>query len=230
MRAPLFALAATLAALATPAQADPLQDQVLGGMRAANSADVGFTQTTRVERTGSAAKDYVTRYDPRAPAASRWSLVRVDGRAPTVKETREVLKGTGRAPLPGYARLAKWFGGPATRVAQGPGSVTYRFARLPAGTIKIGSHDASADTIVDAVVNTGGRVPYVERVRMTSSAPFRMMMVAKVDGFVFTSSYGLLPDGRPFPTGNDADMTGSMLGKSGSFKTRTRYTDVRATR
>ena len=230
MRGALLIPAAAIAALAVPAHADPLQDQVLGGMKAANSADIGFTQTTRVDRTGSASKEYVTRYDPRAPAASRWTLVRVDGRAPTDKETREVLKGANRAPLPGYARLAKWFAGPATRVAQGAGSVTYRFARLPAGTIKIGSHDASADTVVDAVVNTGGRVPYVERVRMTSSAPFRMMLVAKVESFVFTSSYAPLPDGRPFPTGNDADMTGSMLGKSGSFKTRTRFADVRATR
>ena len=212
-----------LLAVAGAAQADPLQDQVLAGMRRVDTGDVGFTATTIIERTGASAQEVVTRYDPRAAAGGRWTVVRMNGRAPTAKETKNVLKAANGSPLPAYAQLAKWFGGPATRVAQGSGSVTYRFARLPAGAVKIGSHDASADTVADAVVNTAGKTPFVERVHLTSAKPFRMMLVAKVQRYDFTSSFALLPDGRPFPAGANADMAGSLMGKAGTLKTRTRY-------
>ena len=199
-------------------------------MKRGDTADVAFSQTTRVERTGAAAQEFVTRYDPRLPAGRRWSLLRVDGRAPSAKETSQIVKAANGAPMPSYQRLAAWFGGPATRVAQGAGTVTYRFARLPAGVVRIGKHDASADTVADAVVNTAGRQPFVERVRFASSRPFRMMLVAKVDRYVFGSDYALLPDGRPFPAGTQADMAGALMGKSGSFVTRTRYADAHPVR
>lgn len=219
MRLPL--LAALF--IAAPAAADPLQDQVLAGMKRVDTADVGFTSTTVVERTGAGPQEIVTRYDPRGNVGKRWTLLRMNGRAPTAKETADVLKAANRSPPPAYAKLATWFGAPATRVAQGPGSVTYRFARLPDGALRIGKHDASADTVADAVVNTAGHVPFVERVHFTSAKPFRMMLVAKVTRYDVTSTYALLPDGRPFPGGTAADMAGSLMGKAGTLKTRTRY-------
>lgn len=220
----VLALAAIVAA--APAAADPLQDQLLAAMRRADTGNVAFTSTTTVERTGAAGQEIVTRYDPRAPAGRRWSVVRFNGRVPTAKENAQVLKAANGAPMPSYARLARWFGAPATRVAQAPGGVTYRFARLPAGVVKIGSHDASADTAAEVVVNTRG-TPFVERVHLRSTTPFRMMLVARVTRYDVTSSYALLPDGRPFPTGSDADMAGSMMGKEGTLRTRTRYTAAR---
>lgn len=212
-----------LALVAAPAAADPLQDQVAQRMRATSTANVAFVSTTRIERTGATAREIVTRYDPVAPAGRRWTVLRYDGRAPTAKEAKDVLKAANRGEPPSYARLARWFAAPATRVAQTPGSVTYRFARLPAGALKIGSHDASADTVADAVVDTGGPVPFVSRVRYTSTRGFRMMLVAKVERYVFTATYAPLADGRVFPAGQDADIAGAAMGKSGSFVTRTRY-------
>lgn len=211
--------------VAAPAAADPLQDRVLAGMRATDTTNVAFTQTTRMEQTGSKAKEVVTRYDPRSP--QRWTVLKVDGAAPTPKQAKTFGDMAAKAPLPGYARLARWFAAPATRVAEAPGRVTYRLARLPAGVIKMGSHDASADTVADAVVNTAGPVPYVERVRFTSSTPFRMMLVAKVERYVLSASYAPLADGRVFPTGNDSDISGSMMGKAGSIRSHTRFTDAR---
>ncbi len=209
--------------LAAPAEADPLQDQVLVGMKATNTADVAFTETTRAAQTGSPAKEYVNRYDPRAVPGARWTLVSVDGRAPTPKQTANAAKrGAKRRPL-AYGDLAKWFGGPATVVARTPTTVTYRFARLPTGEIKMGSHDASADTVADAVVNTAGRTPFVERVRLASSTPFRMMLVAKVNSYVLSSTFRPLPDGRVFPGTAQMQMSGSMMGKSGGIESITRY-------
>lgn len=223
-------LAACALTLAAPAMADPLQDRVLAGMRGTDTADVALTATTSIERSGATTQEIVTRYDPRAPTGRRWTVARFAGRAPTPKENTQVLKAANGTPMPAYARLARWFGAPATRVAQRPGAVTYRFARLPDGALKIGSHDASADTVADVVVNTGGPAPFVERVRFSSARAFRMMMVARVERYAFTSSYALLPDGRAFPTGTDAEIAGSMMGKAGVFRTRTRYTDLRPTR
>ena len=213
----------TTVLVAASAAADPLQDQVLAGMRRTDTANVALTATTRIERTGALAREIVTRYDPRGPAGKKWSVLRYDGRAPTAKEAADVAKAANGGPLPAYARLAKWFGAPATRIAERPGSVTYRFARLPAGALKIGNHDASADTIAEAVVDTGGPMPFVRHIRLTSTKGFRMMLVAKVERYTFSSSYALLPDGRPIPTGQDVDLVGAMMGKGGNLSSRTRY-------
>lgn len=216
------ALLVALAAAVLPgvAAADPLQDQLLARMRASRTDDVAFTMTTRAEQTGSAARQFVQRYDGRGG----WTLQSVDGHPPTDKDRKNLAK---RAPSPPrYAKLADWFGGPATRVAATPTQVTYRFTRLPAGTVKLGSHDASADTVADAVVDLSHGQPYVSRIRFTSTAPFRMMLVAKVERFTVTGSYAPLADGRIFSTGNDSEFVGSMLGKAGTLSTRTRYTDM----
>lgn len=222
----LAAAAALL--LPVPAAADPLQDRVLAGMKATDTGDVGFVQTTRIERTGSAAKEIVSRYAPAGSA--RWTVLRVDGRAPTAKESADFVKVAARTPGPNYARMARWFGARATRVAEEPGRVTYRFAALPKGVVMMGKHDASAHTAAEAVVNTTGPQPYVERVRFASSQPFRMMLVARVERYAVTAGYAPLGDGRVFSTGTDSDIAGSLMGKSGNLRTRTRYSEVRATR
>ena len=49
------ALAAAGLAWTDEARADALQDQVLAAMRRTNTADVAFTATTRIARTGAAA-------------------------------------------------------------------------------------------------------------------------------------------------------------------------------
>ena len=218
-------LLAPIATLLFPigAMADPLQDQLLARIRATDTSAVALVATTRIERTGAAAQVIVTRYDPHAAAGQRWSIVQVDGRPATAKEAKAILKAANGAPVPGYNRMARWFGAPATRVGERPGSVTYRWARLPAGVVKIGSHDASGDTQAEALVDTSGPVPFVRQVRFTSTTGFRMMLVAKVERYVFTSGYALLPDGRAFPAGQDAEIAGAMMGKAGNLVTRTRY-------
>ena len=213
-----------LLGLAAPASADPLQDRVLAGIRATRTADVAFTMTTRAERTGAATRTIVARFDPR----TAWTLANVDGRAPTEKERRDAAKDKRRPPS--YAKLADWFGSPAARIGQTPTSVTYRFSQLPAGSIKIGDKDVSAGAVAEAEVDLAHGAPHVARVRITSSRGFRMMLVAKVDRMSIANSYALMPDGRPFPTATEVDMAGSLFGKAGTVKTRTRYTDVRGTR
>lgn len=196
---------------------DELQSKVLSAISASRTDAFGFQRTMVIEKTGSARKVMVERYDPRRPLAGRWSLVSVDGRAPSAKELEQSRKAK-RGPVPSYAELAKWFGATATRADTAPGHVIYRFGRLPAGALKIGSHDASADTQAEAFVNVKGNAPFVERVRFTSSKGFRMMMVASVKSMDVTSRYALLPTGAVVPEASTVTMTGSLLGKSGQIK------------
>ncbi len=211
------------------ARADALQQQVLAAAKGVKPDDFAFSQTVRFERTGAPAKQFVQRYDPRRGAAA-WALVKVDDRAPTDKEIRDSAKMSARGRVPSYAQIADWFGAPATRIATTPTTVTYRFVNLPKGAIKMGPFDASANTSVEAVVNTAGRVPFVERARFTSNKAFRMMMVVKVDSFVVHATNRLLPDGRPVSETTTTEFAGSFMGKTQVLKTRTLYSDVQAVR
>jgi hypothetical protein len=212
------------ALLPAAAHADALQDRIVAEARAVPDA-YAFRRTAAVDRTGAARRTVVESYDPRRPAAARWQLLSIDGRPPTAKEAAQAAKAKRDRP-PSYSEIARWFGTPATRVASGPGTATYRFARLPAGIVKIGSHDASPETAVEATVNTGGPTPYVERIRFTSTAPFRMALVASVRSFTVQSRYRPGPDGRPVPLAQVSDMAGSLMGKSGQLRTEVAYTDV----
>lgn len=212
---------------ACPAGADALQDQVLAGMRATRTQDLSFTLAIRAEQTGSTPHQSVLRYDPRG-ANGGWTIQSINGAPPTAKQRQQAARQ--RPPVPDYGKLATWFGHTATRTATAPGSVAYHFAALPAGTIKLGSHDASADTVADVVVDTTRAQPYVSRVRFVSTKAFRMMLVARVERFVVTSGYAPIEDGRIFSTGNDSEFAGSLLGKAGAITTRMRVSDVRPAR
>lgn len=207
------------------AQADALQQQVLAAAKQVGPSDFAFTQTVVAEQTGKPARTFVSRYDPRR-GANAWQLIKVDGRAPTPKEIADSAKMASRNRTPSYSRITEWFGAPATRVAATPSTVTYRFTTLPKGSIKGGGVDMSPYTQAEAVVNTSGKTPFVERARFFSTAPFRMMLVAKVERFVVLSLHRLLPDGRPVPEGVMSDFAGSLMGKAAAFKTRTTYSDV----
>jgi len=125
---------------------------------------------------------------------------------------------------------AKWIGAPASRTSPGPGYVLYHFARLPAGTLKIGSHDASADTQAEVLVNIKEKMPLVEHVRLKSTKGFRMMLVAAITSILIDQRYRMLPDGHAVPSQAISDMSGSMLGKAGRMQADAAYSDFKAVR
>lgn len=226
-----FASALVASTLAIPAiaHADALQQQVLAAAKGVTAADFAFTQANRFERTGTPVKQFVQRYDPRR-GVSAWTLLKIDDRAPTAKEIADSAKRSAKAKPPSYAKDIDWFGAPATRVATTPTTVTYRFANLPKGAVKIGSYDASAHTSVEAVVNTAGKIPFVERARFVSNTAFRMMLVVKVERFVIVATHRLLPDGRPVPEATATEFAGSFMGSAQTLKTRTVYSDIQPVR
>ncbi|HVF94181.1 MAG TPA: hypothetical protein VM900_07685 [Sphingomonas sp.] len=223
----IVAVLATVAPAA--AQADALQAQLLASARATQVDRHGFRRTITIERSGAARRVVEERYDPRRAPADRWSLLSIDGRTPTAKEVADMHKAK-RGPVPSYAEIAKFIGAPATRSDTAPGFVTYRFARLPKGAIKIGNHDASADLAAEALVDTRGKTPFVAQVRLTATKGFRMMMVVSVKAMTIVTRYRALADGHLAPADNASTIDGSLLGKSGQIKTAVRFADFAAVR
>jgi len=207
-----------------PAQADALQDQIVAAARTTPRDGYGFRRTLVSDQTDTPRKTLVERFDPRQPAAQRWTLESIDGRAPNAKELEQARKAK-RDPTASYADIARWFGAPATRSDAAPGTVTYRFAGLPSGTIKLGSHDASPDMQVEATVNTRGKTPFVERVRMLSAKKFHMMLVASVESIVIVMQYRQQADDRAVPAETGSEFAGSMLGKRGKIRAVATYSD-----
>ncbi|RZI60434.1 MAG: hypothetical protein EOP14_01140 [Pseudomonas sp.] len=214
---------------AAEARADELQTKVLHAIRASQPDAYSFQRTLAFERTGSARKVLMERYDPRRPMNQRWSLVSVDGHPPRSKEVEQSQKSR-KGPTPSYHELAEWFGAPAVRSDAAPGYVTYHFSRLPAGVMKIGSHDASADTQADALVNIKVKIPFVERVRFTSAKGFRMMMVASVQSIDFSARYTQFANGAVVPATSASTIKGSMFGKSGQMTTSVTFASFEAAR
>jgi len=228
----LYLIGASLAAACvcvSGAHADELQNQIVAAAKGASPSAYSFRRAMTIQQTGKPRKILVEQYDPRRPAADQWSLVSVDGRAPTAKESADAHK-MKRGPVPSYGELAKWVGAPASRTNPGPGYVLYHFARLPAGTLKIGSHDASADTQAEVLVNIKAKTPLVEHVRLKSTKGFRMMLVAAIDSIMIDQRYRVLADGHAVPSQAISDMSGSMLGKAGRLQAEADYSDFKAAR
>jgi hypothetical protein len=206
------------------AHADALQNQILAAARMARPDQFAFRQTVTIDRTAEPRKILVEQFDPARPVAERWTLLSVDAHAPTPKDLAESHKAK-RGPVPSYGDLAKWFGAPATRSDTAPGYVTYRFARLPKGGFEFGSHDASADTQAEALVNIKGKVPFVERVRLTMTKGFSMMFVASIKSIAVDERFRQLPDNRVVYAASSSDITGAFLGKAGQMHADVKWTD-----
>lgn len=208
----------------TPARADALQAQLVAGAAASAGDRFAMTRTTVSDQTGSPHRVFVDRYDPRQPQATRWTRMSTDGVVATPKQVASARRAN--AAPPSYANMAKWLGAPAVRDVLPTGQVVYRYPRLPAGTLMINGHDASPDTRAEAVVNTSGRTPWVEHVRLASTTPFRMMMVVQVRAMTFASQYRQLGDGAIVPVETAMEMTGSLMGKAGQMRTTATFRDV----
>ena len=104
----MVALALTALAIGAPgtaAHADALQAKIVANARATPTARHAFRRALAFERTGAPRKTYVEQFDPSRAPAERWSLISIDGRAPTPKEIATSRKAD-HGPVPSYAKLA----------------------------------------------------------------------------------------------------------------------------
>ena len=127
----LVAVLSLLSAAAAFAQQNPdeLKQRILDQALSLSPDDYAFTRTTRSEANfiGKTAKVVtVERFDPTKPA--RWTLVSVDGAPPSAAESRKYRKkAANRRVVPGYHRLANYFGAPAIVSSEDRAKTVFRF-------------------------------------------------------------------------------------------------------
>ncbi|MGB3723897.1 MAG: hypothetical protein WA979_13910 [Pacificimonas sp.] len=220
--------AAVLLALlpALPAHAGALQDAVLAHAKAQGDVQMAFTRTTTFESVDKKGererKVFIDRYDPAKPAKSRWQLVSIDGQSPTAKELKTAAKRYEKEEVPSYARLTRWVGQPASE-----GANELRFDSFAKDTFQGSPVDLSGKLSGVATISRDGGKPWVSETRFRLKEPTRIMLVAKLDDMRTQSRFRRMPDGTPVLDSQTVTMTGSMMGKSGTQKTVTTYSDYR---
>ena len=208
---------------------DDLKERVLAQAKGLSADEYAFTRTTRTDQTTNGKterKVAVEKFDPSKPAEARWTLVSVDGAAPSADDLNSFRKGTAKRRVPGYYRLAGYFGTPATVSTDARGRVVFHFAALPKDSVIALDTDVFQNAAVDATVNGGGGLSFVEQVH-TTVKPMRLKLIAKLESYDSTSRYRLGPEGKPVLIEQIADLSGSGMGQKGKAHIVITYTDYR---
>ncbi len=193
-----FSLAFILAlALPGQAQADALLDRLRAS--ASLAGPPAFERTLRLETNGETAPLVrVDRHDPALPDGERWSLLSIDGRSPGDKERDEWRKQVTSQQPPGYHRLHILLAGQPDSIRQEGPLRIYHWKALKPGALGMKGPDFSGRLSAEAILDTSGQEPALQRVRIYAAKPFSIMMVAKMRAFEATSDYKSGANGTPF--------------------------------
>ncbi|MGI8437273.1 MAG: hypothetical protein ACR2NX_10265 [Chthoniobacterales bacterium] len=233
MRARLLLITCSLALLSPLARGadDPLPARIVAFARTVGPDDYAYTRTIRTEEVAQDKSEphvVIERFDPAKPGDQRWTFVSVDGRAPTAKEMRDYRDSLSKRRPAYYGRVAEYFTNAANKNVDAQGRAHFHFAAMPKGTVMVGDSDLSAHIAGDVLVDTtSGDAPFLSEVHFNSTTPTRVKLIAKIDRFDTTTRYRLLPDGKPVPSEFESEMSGSLLGKSGTIRTRITFSDYR---
>ena len=211
---------------------DALKQRILAQAQSVSPDDYAFTRTIRSETvSGGKTEKKVTveKFDPAKPAASRWTLVSINGASPSADESKSHAKDAAkRRTVPGYHRLTNYFGSPSSATTEG-GKTVFRFASLPKGAISILDTDVSHNATAEASIADVNGTPFVEQVRFTVK-PMRVKLLMKIDKFETTARYRIGPGGKPFLMESSSEMSGSGMGQEGTMRNSTTYSDYRSVR
>jgi hypothetical protein len=233
---PLAIIALLSLGSASPAFAqrnqDELKQRVLAQAQSASPDDYAFTRTVRTQQTSygkTEQKVNVEKFDPTKPAEARWTLTSVDGAPPSPDALKTFREDAAKRRVPGYYRLAGYFGTPATASTDSHGRTVFHFAALPKETAKVMDTDVSQNTSADATVSEVNGVPFVEQVHLIVR-PMRIKLLMKLESYESTARYRIGPEGKPLLSEQTADMSGSGMGQEGKGHTVIAYSDYRAVR
>jgi len=204
----VLAALAVLTIAAAPGETS-LRDRLVVEAAALPPAMLAFDRTLVSTQSGTGngtTETRLDRWDGRG-----WKAVSVNGKPRTPDDAAKALKVCPSNPVPGYYRLAALLAH-ATQATDTQGRTVLR-GSVPANWITSSCKDISEHFTFEAIVASGA--PYVEKVRLTTRAPFRMSLMAKIDSFVSTSDYARDVAGRPRLVRQVADVGGSILGISG---------------
>ena len=225
----MLSLSSGPAALAQQNEGD-LKQRILAQAQSVGADDYAFTRTIRSEPTAKGKTETtitIDKYDPTKSGEARWTLVSVDGVAPSADALRKYRKETPKRRVPGYYRLANYFAGPVTTATDSRARTVFRFASLPKDSVLVFNSDLSHNTTAEASVGETNGVPFVEQVRL-SIKPTRIKLIMKLEHYESTSRFRMRPDGKPVLVEQVADVTGSGMGQEGRLHQAITYSDYRA--
>jgi hypothetical protein len=231
-----IALLSLITAVSAVAQQniDELKQRVLAQAQSLSPDDYAFTRTVRSETTlgrKTQKKVVVEKFDPTQPADARWTLVSIDGAPPSTAALKRYRKeATKRRMVPGYHRLANYFGTPAKASNEPGAKAVFRFASLPKGAVSILNNDFSRRASAEVLVSEANGEPLAEQVRFTVKPPRRMQLLFKVNPFETIARYRIGPEGKPFLVESTSEMTGTLLGLRGAMRNTMIYSDYQAVR
>ena len=209
---------------------DELKQRILAQTQSIGPDDYAFTRTIRSDGTsnGKAEKKVrVEKFDPTRPADARWTLVSVDGAPPSADELDRFRKDAPKRRMPGYYRLAGYFGTPATASTDSRGRTVFHFAALPKDTVKVMDSDVTQNATAEATLGEAEGVPFVEQLHV-SVRPMRLKLIAKLESYEYTARFRMGPEGKPLLMEQNSEMSGSGMGQEGHVHTVVTYSDYRA--
>src|SRR6476660_3145791 len=92
---------------------DELKQRILAQAQSLGPDDYAFTRTVKSDQTSNGKTEQhtqVDKFDPTKSGDARWTLVSVDGAPPSGDFLEKYKKETPKRTVPGYYRLAKYFG------------------------------------------------------------------------------------------------------------------------
>lgn len=209
---------------------DELKQQILAQAQSVGADDYAFTRTIRSEPTAKGKTEKTTlvdKYDPTKSGDARWTLVSVNGAAPSADELAKYRKETPKRRVPGYHRLANYFAGPVTSATDSRSRTVFRFSSLPKDSVLVFNSDLSRETSAEASVGEANGVSFIEQVKL-SIKPTRIKLIMKLEHYESTSRFRMGPDGKPVLAEQVADVSGSGMGQEGSLHQVITYSDYRA--
>jgi hypothetical protein len=207
-----------------------VKQRILSQAQSVSADDYAFTRTIRSEPVANGRRETtitVDKYDPMKSGDARWALLSVDGAPPSADALRKYRKETSKRRVPGYHRLANYFGGQVTSAIDSHGRTVFRFSSLPKESVFVFNADLSHNTTAEAAVAEANGVPFVEQVRL-SIKPTRILLFMKLQQYESTSRFRMGPDGKPVLVEQVADMAGYGLGQEGQLHQVISYSDYRA--
>ena len=210
--------------------APEVKQRILSQAQSVGADDYAFTRTVRSEPVANGRRETtvtVDRYDPMKSGDARWTLVSVNGAPPSADALKKYRKETPKRRVPGYHRLANYFGGQVTSATDSRGRTVFRFSSLPKESVLVFNADLSHNTTAEAAVGEANGVPFVEQVKL-SIKPTRILLVMKLEQYESTSRFQMGPEGKPILVEQVADMTGYGLGQEGRLHQVITYSDYRA--
>jgi hypothetical protein len=209
---------------------DDLKQRILSQAQSVSPDSYAFTRTVKSEQNSNGKAEQHTsidKYDPTKSGDTKWMLVSVDGAPPSADALSRYRKETPKRRVPGYYRLAKYFGTSATVSTDAKGRSVFHFDSLPKDTALVLDSDVSSNTSAEVSVSDSGGTPFAEQVRL-KVRPTRIKLIMKLDSYESTARYRMGPEGKPLLVESSADMSGSGMGQEGKMHTVVAYSDYRA--